>query len=255
MGIKHTNHNLNITKPFSGFSVVGLDYDREYIPNVNQALVYSKKMTSKEDYIHYLRKDISEWLIKLELPKSHSINNVTFQEWLSSSLVWINDEEKWKEINIMENNRVYDSSLRIPFDYIKNLEKDNNQNTRPLPEEEFKRVMAIYDPEVKQVFINQEYLENERPSFLEVKNTLLHEYAHHISVSSDRTAIPYNFEEWSQEWLKLKKANKLPNDYSGVDACEGYAELFAAYWSSSPGIRRFRLGLYPPSVLRAIGAS
>jgi hypothetical protein len=61
----------------------------------------------------------------------------------------------------------------------------------------------------------------------EMLATMLHEYAHHVSMSSRRSETGIDFERWHETYAKL---GDFPSEYAATDPAEGYAECFAYHW-------------------------
>ena len=66
-------------------------------------------------------------------------------------------------------------------------------------------------------------------AMMHITRTLLHEYAHHVSMSKDRKKTGVAFEDWNDQYASMGR-DELPSDYTTAAPSEGYAEVFAYYW-------------------------
>ena len=75
----------------------------------------------------------------------------------------------------------------------------------------------------------QRYPEIREKVVRNITGTLLHEYAHHVSFAGNRADTGIDFSTWAAAYAEHPRED-LPSDYSMVNPCEGYAEVFAKYW-------------------------
>jgi predicted SprT family Zn-dependent metalloprotease len=215
--------------------------------------------TQQQDasYADGLAREMSLWARRTVFSATiHSVLG-NFGEWLEAHAQWIDDPQRWRELNLAENSRIEDSTLRFSYRQLEQKDAENHSNDVEkisLEEKHFSTCSAIYDPENEKIYLNREYFEAEKIPFESLQSVILHETAHHLSMCDDRDKLGYDFTQWKSLYDDLAADRKLPSVYGYANPAEGYAELFQTYWGAAPGYRRFRTEEYSDDVLRAIGA-